>query len=87
MLEETWKMEFPRRTEMQDGFYPVVHAGLPMWDNYPVFSNKPKKEEKVGLAEAITSSILSTGMYKFVLQHYFVSRFLIANQCSVDRTY
>ena len=67
MLEETWQMEFLRRTEMQDAFYPVVHAGLPMWDNYPVFSNKPKKEEKVGLAKAITSSILSTGMYKFVL--------------------
>ncbi|KAF4380509.1 hypothetical protein G4B88_011755 [Cannabis sativa] len=61
MLEETWQMEFPRRSEMQDGFYPAVHAGLPMWDNYPVFANKPKKEEKVGLAEAITSSILSTG--------------------------
>ncbi|XP_062108131.1 actin-related protein 9 [Humulus lupulus] len=61
MLEETWQMEFPRRNEMQDGFYPAVHAGLPMWDNYPVFANKPKKEEKVGLAEAITSSILSTG--------------------------
>ncbi|KAI6693438.1 hypothetical protein NL676_021148 [Syzygium grande] len=32
-----------------------------MWDSYPIFQTKPKKEEKVGLAEAITSSILSTG--------------------------
>jgi actin-related protein 8 len=32
-----------------------------MWESYPIFPSKPKKEEKVGLAEAITSSILSTG--------------------------
>lgn len=32
-----------------------------MWESYPVFPTKPKKEEKVGLAEAITNCILSTG--------------------------
>ena len=46
MLEETWKMEFPRRTEMQDGFYPVVHASLPMWDNYPVFFQQTKERRE-----------------------------------------
>lgn len=56
-------MEFPRRSEFSDGLFPNVNVGLPMWDNYPVFANKPKKEEKVGLAEAITSSILSTGRF------------------------
>ncbi|KAF3456836.1 hypothetical protein FNV43_RR01490 [Rhamnella rubrinervis] len=61
MMEETWNMEFPRRSEFSDGLFPNVNVGLQMWDNYPVFANKPKKEEKVGLAEAITSSILSTG--------------------------
>lgn len=61
MLEDTWQMDFPRRPEMPDGLFPGINVGLPMWDNYPVFPTKPKKEEKVGLAEAITSSILSTG--------------------------
>ncbi|KAE8717649.1 hypothetical protein F3Y22_tig00110044pilonHSYRG00340 [Hibiscus syriacus] len=61
MLEETWHIEFPRRSDMPDGLYPSGNAGLQMWDNYPFFPMKPKKEEKVGLAEAITSSILSTG--------------------------
>ncbi|XVE81792.1 hypothetical protein DITRI_Ditri15bG0094500 [Diplodiscus trichospermus] len=61
MLEETWHIEFPRRSDMPDGVYPGINVGLPLWDNYPYFSMKPKKEEKVGLAEAITSSILSTG--------------------------
>lgn len=49
MLEDAWHLEFP--------------SGLPMWDSYPVFATKQKKEEKVGLAEAITSSILSTGRF------------------------
>ncbi|KAK5805076.1 actin-related protein 9 [Gossypium arboreum] len=61
MLEETWHIEFPRRSDMPDGLYPGNNVGLQMWDNYPFVSMKPKKEEKVGLAEAITSSILSTG--------------------------
>ncbi|XP_048333184.2 actin-related protein 9 isoform X1 [Ziziphus jujuba] len=61
MLEETWHMEFPRRSEFSDGLFPNVNVGLAMWDSYPVFATKPKKEEKVGLAEAITGSILSTG--------------------------
>lgn len=71
MLEDTWHMEFPRRPEMPDGMYPSMNVGYPMWDNYPVFAAKPKKEEKVGLAEAITSSILSTGMFLLVLPSLF----------------
>ncbi|KAB2599801.1 actin-related protein 9 [Pyrus ussuriensis x Pyrus communis] len=61
MLEDTWHMEFPRRPEMSDGLFSSMNTGYPMWDSYPAFSAKPKKEEKIGLAEAITSSILSTG--------------------------
>lgn len=58
MLEDTWNMEFPRRPDTSDGMY---HGGLPLWDNYPVYSTKLKKDDKLGLAEAIASSILSTG--------------------------
>lgn len=65
MLDETWHMEFPRRSDMPDGLYPGSNVGLQMWDNYPFVSMKPKKEEKVGLAEAITSSILSTCMFAY----------------------
>ncbi|XWS13815.1 hypothetical protein CRYUN_Cryun36dG0071000 [Craigia yunnanensis] len=61
MLEETLHIEFSRRSDMPDGLYPGINVGLPMWENYPFFSMKPKKEEKVGLAEVITSSIFSTG--------------------------
>ncbi|KAK4586147.1 hypothetical protein RGQ29_023370 [Quercus rubra] len=61
MLEDTWHLDFPRRSDISDGLYPGMNVGLPMWDNYPVFTARPKKEEKVGIAEAITSSILSTG--------------------------
>ncbi|XP_050374907.1 actin-related protein 9 isoform X2 [Argentina anserina] len=61
VLEDTWHMEYQRRPEMSDGLYPSMNVGYPMWENYPSFSAKPKKEEKLGLAEAITRSILSTG--------------------------
>uniref|UniRef100_A0A6N2N2B6 Actin-related protein 9 n=2 Tax=Salix TaxID=40685 RepID=A0A6N2N2B6_SALVM len=53
--------QYPRRPDMSDGLFPGINVGYPMWESYPIFSSKPKKEEKVGLAEAITSSILSTG--------------------------
>ncbi|XP_058001144.1 actin-related protein 9 isoform X1 [Hevea brasiliensis] len=61
MLEDTWHIEYPRRPDMPDGLFPGINVGLSMWDSYPVFPSRPNKEEKVGLAEAITSSILSTG--------------------------
>ncbi|XP_043811070.1 actin-related protein 9 isoform X3 [Manihot esculenta] len=61
MLEDTWHIEYPRRPDISDGLFPGVNVGLPTWDSYPVLLSKPNKEEKVGLAEAITSSILSTG--------------------------
>ncbi|KAK7268738.1 hypothetical protein RIF29_21446 [Crotalaria pallida] len=61
ILEDTWNAEFSRRSDMPDTFYPNLNGGLPMWESYPVSSTKPKKEEKVGLAEAITNCILSTG--------------------------
>ncbi|KAE9619195.1 putative Actin family [Lupinus albus] len=61
ILEDTWNIDFSRRSDMSDTFYPNFNGGLPMWESYPVFSTKPKKDEKVGLAEAITNCILSTG--------------------------
>ncbi|KAF8388212.1 hypothetical protein HHK36_026878 [Tetracentron sinense] len=61
MLEDTWHMEFPRRSDLSDGLFLGVNGGLPMWENYPVFPTRLKKEDNLGLAEAITSSILSTG--------------------------
>lgn len=54
-------MEFPRRPDISDNSYPGSTVGLPMWESFPFLQNKSRKEEKVGLAEAITSSILSTG--------------------------
>ncbi|XAR49001.1 hypothetical protein NMG60_11032011 [Bertholletia excelsa] len=61
MLEDTWNVEFPRRADMVDGLYSGFTSGFPMWDSYPSFQSKPKKEDNIGLAEAITKSILSTG--------------------------
>ncbi|CAL5371273.1 unnamed protein product [Camellia sinensis] len=60
MLEDTWHMEFPRRSDMSDGLYSSINGGFPMWDSYSFFQSKPKKEDCIGLAEAITKSILST---------------------------
>ncbi|XP_047315504.1 actin-related protein 9 [Impatiens glandulifera] len=59
MLEDAY--EFTRRTDMSDGFYPVYSGGFSMWDSYPMFQSRPKKEDSIGLAEAISKSILSTG--------------------------
>ncbi|XP_023739968.1 actin-related protein 9 [Lactuca sativa] len=53
MLEDTW--------HISDGSYPGVNNPLQMWDNYPYSSNQQKKEDNIGLAEAISKSILSTG--------------------------
>lgn len=62
MLEETWHTEYSRRSDMPENFYPGINVGFPTWDSYPVYATRPRKEEKVGLAEAITSSILLTGI-------------------------
>ncbi|KAK8934530.1 Actin-related protein 9 [Platanthera zijinensis] len=61
MLEDTWHMDFTRRTEMSDGLYLGASGGVSMWDNYQVYPTRVKKDELVGLAEAVTTSILSTG--------------------------
>lgn len=45
---------------MSDGLFLGGNGGLNMWENYPVIPTRPK-EENLGLAEAVTSSILSTG--------------------------
>ncbi|KAL8048121.1 hypothetical protein ABFS82_07G042800 [Erythranthe guttata] len=60
MLEETW--DFPRRPDMSDGYLAGGASGFyPMWENYPIFQSKPKKQDTIGLADAIAKSILSAG--------------------------
>ncbi|MFS7926044.1 putative Actin family, ATPase, nucleotide binding domain-containing protein [Helianthus anomalus] len=61
MLEDTWHIDFPRRPDVSDGLYSGINNPLQMWDNYPYMSNQQKKEDNIGLADAITKSILSTG--------------------------
>ncbi|KAK9160786.1 hypothetical protein Syun_007127 [Stephania yunnanensis] len=61
MLEDTWHAEFPRRSDISDNLFLGGNGGLSMWENYPIFPTRLKKEDNLGLAEAITSSILSTG--------------------------
>ncbi|KAK4783231.1 hypothetical protein SAY86_007605 [Trapa natans] len=61
VLEDTWNIDYARRPDISDPFYPGANIGYPMWDSYPIFQSKPKKEEIIGLAEAIVNSILSTG--------------------------
>ncbi|KAL6839778.1 hypothetical protein ACP4OV_030466 [Aristida adscensionis] len=51
MLEDTW----------QTSDYPGGNGGLGTWDSYPMFPTRLKKFENIGLAEAIVSSVLSTG--------------------------
>lgn len=60
MLEDTWNMDFGGGGNM----------GLPMWDSFAFSPSKPKKEEKIGLAEAITSSILSAGICCDALSYF-----------------
>lgn len=49
MLEETW--DFPRRTDVSDGYFPGSRGYFPMWENYPTFQKKPKKEDDIGLLQ------------------------------------
>ncbi|GJS37921.1 actin-related protein 9 [Tanacetum coccineum] len=60
MLEDNLNIDFARRTDVSDSLYPGISNPLQMWDNYPYMQpNQQKKEEKIGLAEAISKSILS----------------------------
>lgn len=70
MLEDTWHMDFPG-----GGAYP-------MWESYPVFQTKPKKEDVIGLAEAITKSILLTGRID-LQRKLFCSMQLIGGAASI----
>ncbi|TMW88728.1 hypothetical protein EJD97_018189 [Solanum chilense] len=70
MLEDTWHMDFPG-----GGAYP-------MWESYPVFQTKPKKEDIIGLAEAITKSILLTGRIE-LQRKLFCSMQLIGGAASI----
>ncbi|XP_056163554.1 actin-related protein 9-like [Syzygium oleosum] len=63
---------------MADSFYPGFNIKLLMWDSYLIFQTKLKKEEKVDLAEAITSSILSTG------RSFAISSILLAGIVNVS---
>lgn len=84
MLEDTfYSNEFSRRSDMSDTFYPNVNGGLPMWESYPFYSTKPKKEEKVGLAEAITHCILSTGNFFICFSPFYMHRLEALLNCLV----
>lgn len=56
MTDDTW------RSENSDNMYLGSNSGTTMWDGYPIFPTRNKWMDKVGLAEAITSSILSAGI-------------------------
>lgn len=91
MLEDTWHIDFPRRPDVSDGLYGINNP-LQMWDNYPYMSNQQKKEDNIGLAEAITKSILSTGNKPMTLLYYvttcYISHFLLTFFLSpIDRAY
>lgn len=60
MLDDSWPIEYMRRPD-SDTFFPAMSGGYPMWESFPLFTAKPKKEENLGLAEAITKSIRLTG--------------------------
>lgn len=70
MLEDTWHIDFPG-----GGAYP-------MWESYPIFQTKPKKEENIGLAEAITKSILLAGRID-LQRKLFCSMQLIGGAASI----
>ncbi|KAL9262999.1 DNA repair protein RAD5B-like protein [Drosera capensis] len=60
MLDDSWPIEYMRRPD-SDAFFPAMSGGYPMWESFPLFTARPKKEENLGLAEAITKSIRLTG--------------------------
>uniref|UniRef100_A0A1D1Y848 Actin-related protein 9 n=1 Tax=Anthurium amnicola TaxID=1678845 RepID=A0A1D1Y848_9ARAE len=60
MLEDTWHAELPRRPDFMDGSFFGVNNGQTMYDNNLFYPTRVK-EENLGLAEAIASSILSAG--------------------------
>ncbi|MQM05279.1 hypothetical protein Taro_038089 [Colocasia esculenta] len=61
MLEDTWHMELPRRSDFSDASFFGVNNGQTMFDNNLFYPTRIKKDENLGLAEAIASSILSAG--------------------------
>ncbi|KAF6153224.1 hypothetical protein GIB67_036570 [Kingdonia uniflora] len=68
MLDDTGHMDFPRRPDMSDGLFVGLNGGLSMGDHYSAFPTRMKKEDNLGLAEAISKSILSTGKGRIDLQ-------------------
>lgn len=76
MLEDTW--DFPRRPDISDGYLAGGSGFFPMWESYPIFQSKPKKQDTIGLADAITKSILSTGM-SFINFWYLMLNFKVAS--------
>ncbi|XP_027116482.1 actin-related protein 9 isoform X1 [Coffea eugenioides] len=74
MLEDTWHTE---------GFFPSGASAFPMWESYPIFQARPKKEDNIGLAEAITKSILSTGRID-LQRKLFCSMQLIGGVALID---
>lgn len=54
---------------MTDGYYAGSGGYYSLWENDPVLQSIPKKQDTIGLADAITKSILSAigTRYMFLL--------------------
>lgn len=63
MLEDTWHVELPRRPDFSESSFIGMNNGQMMYDNNLFFPTRIKEEENLGLAEAITRSILSAGVF------------------------
>ncbi|CAA7390814.1 unnamed protein product [Spirodela intermedia] len=61
MLEDTWHVELPRRPDFSESSFLGMNNSQMMYDNNLFFPTRIKEEENLGLAEAITRSILSAG--------------------------
>lgn len=74
MLEDTWHMDFPGG------------SAFPMWESYPIFQTKPKKEDNIGVAEAITKSILLTGDYGNIFYNVVEFEYTVPEPCFIQLT-
>lgn len=61
-------------------------SAFPMWESYPIFQTKPKKEDNIGLAEAITKSILLTGDYGNIFYNIVEFEYTLPEPCFIQLT-
>lgn len=61
-------------------------GAYPMWESYPIFQTKPKKEDIIGLAEAITKSILLTGDNCNLFYNLVEFEYTLSEPCFIQLT-